>query len=48
MKGIEEKLLKLWSQKSGQKYLQKSRKWKTLQLKIRDDSTQKDSYIDAN
>jgi hypothetical protein len=46
--GIEEKLLKSWSKKLGQKYLQKSQKWKTLQLKIGDDSTQKDSYIDAN
>jgi hypothetical protein len=48
MEGIEEKLLKLWSKKSGQKYLQKSWKWKTLQLKTGDDSTQKDNYFDAN
>jgi hypothetical protein len=32
----------------GQKYIRKSQKWKTLKLKIGDDSTQKDSYIDAN
>jgi hypothetical protein len=46
--GIEEKLLKSRSEKSGQKYLQKSQKWKTLQLKIGDDSIQNDSYIDVN
>jgi hypothetical protein len=34
--------------KNRAKYLQESQKWKTLQLKIGDDSTQKDSYIDAN
>jgi hypothetical protein len=48
MEGIEQKLLKSGSQKSGQKYLRKSQKYKTLQLKIGDDSTQKDSYINAN
>jgi hypothetical protein len=48
MEGIEEKLLKSWSQKSGQKHLWNSQKWKTLQLKIGDDLTQIDSYIDAN
>jgi hypothetical protein len=48
MEEIEEKLLKSWSQESGQKYLQKSQKWKILQLKIWDDSTQKGNYIDAN
>jgi hypothetical protein len=47
-KGIKEKLLKSWSQKSGQKYLRKSQKWKILQLNKRDESTQKDSYIDAS
>jgi hypothetical protein len=47
MEGIDEKL-KLWDQKSGQKYLQKSQKWKILQHKIGDDLTQKHSYIDAN
>jgi hypothetical protein len=45
---IEEKLLKLRSQKLGQKYIQKSQKWKTLQLKIGNDSTLKHGYIDAN
>jgi DNA-binding transcriptional MerR regulator len=40
IEGIK-KLLKLRSQKSGQKCLQKSRKWKILQLKIRDDLTKK-------
>jgi hypothetical protein len=48
MEEIKEELLKSQSKKSGQKYLQKSQKWKILQLKIGDDSTQKDSYIDAN
>jgi hypothetical protein len=48
MKGIEEKLLKPRSKKLGQKYLWKSWKWKILQLKIGDDSTQKDSYIDTS
>jgi hypothetical protein len=43
--GIEEKLLKSWNKKLGQKYLQK---WKNLQLNKGDESTQKDSYIDAN
>jgi hypothetical protein len=46
--GIEEKLLKLWSQKWGQKYLQKSQKWKILQLKIGDELTQIHRCIDAN
>jgi hypothetical protein len=46
--GIKEKLLKSRSKKSGQKYLQKSQKLKTLHLNKGDDSTQKDSYIDAN
>jgi hypothetical protein len=31
MKGIEEKLLKSWDKKSGQKYLQIFWKWKTFQ-----------------
>jgi hypothetical protein len=48
MEGIKEKLLKSRSQKSGQRCLRKSRKWKILQPKIGDDSIQKDSYIDAN
>jgi hypothetical protein len=34
--------------KIGEKYLWKCQKWKTLQLNKGDDSTQKDSYIDAN
>jgi hypothetical protein len=38
MEGIEEKLLKSRSEKLSQKYLQKSRKGKTLQLKIEGDS----------
>jgi hypothetical protein len=46
--GIKEKLLKSWSQKSGQKYLWKSQKRKILQLKIEDGSTLKHSYIDTN
>jgi hypothetical protein len=33
--------------KSGQKYLQKSQKWKILQIKIGYDSTPKDTYLDA-
>jgi hypothetical protein len=33
---------------TNKKYLQKSQKWEILQLKIGDDSTQKDSYIDTN
>jgi hypothetical protein len=48
MEGIKEKLLKSRSQKSSKKYLRKSWKWKILQHKIGDDSTQKDSYIDVN
>jgi hypothetical protein len=48
MEEIKEELLKSQSKKSGQKYLRKSQKWKILQLKIVDDSTQKGSYIDAN
>jgi hypothetical protein len=42
------KLLKSRSQKSGQKYLQKSWKWKTLQLKIGDELTQTHGCIDTN
>jgi hypothetical protein len=45
---IEEKLLKSQDQKLGQKYLWKSWKWKTLELKEGDDLTQKHSYIDVN
>jgi hypothetical protein len=48
MEGIKEKLLKSRDRKSGKKCHRKSWKWKTLQLKIGDDSIQKDSYIDAN
>jgi hypothetical protein len=48
MEGIKEKLLKSRSEKLSQKYLQKSRKGKTLQLKIEGDSNKKDSYIDVN
>jgi hypothetical protein len=48
MEGIKEKILKSRSQKLGQKCLQKSQKWNTLQPKIGDDSIQKDNYIDAN
>jgi hypothetical protein len=48
IEGIEEKLLKSWSKKSGQKYIQKSQKWETLQLKMEGNSTQKDSYIDVD
>jgi hypothetical protein len=47
-KGIDEKLLKSRSQKSGQKCLRKSQKWKTLQLKTEDYSIKKDIYIYAN
>jgi hypothetical protein len=45
---IDEKLLKSWDQNSGQKYLWKSQKWKTLQHKIGDDLTQTHNYIDVN
>jgi hypothetical protein len=48
MEGIDEKLLKLWDKKLGQKYLQKSWKWKILQNKIGDDLTQTHNYIDEN
>jgi hypothetical protein len=48
MEGIEEKLFKSRSHKSGQKNLQKSQKWKTLQLKIGDELTQTQRCIDAN
>jgi hypothetical protein len=47
MEGINEEL-KLWDKKSGQKYLQKSRKWKIFQHNIGDDLTQKHSYIGVN
>jgi hypothetical protein len=45
---INEKLLKSWDQKSGQKYLWKSQKWKILYHKIWDNLTQTHNYIDAN
>jgi hypothetical protein len=45
---INEKLLKSWDRKSGQKYLQKSQKWKIFQHKIRDDLTQTYCYINVN
>jgi hypothetical protein len=45
---IKEKLLKSRRQKLDKNYLQKSQKWKILQLNKGDESTQKDSYIDAN
>jgi hypothetical protein len=48
MKEIEEKLLKSWIKNPGQKYLQKSQKWKTLQLKIGEDLAQTHGCIDAN
>jgi hypothetical protein len=48
MEKIEEKLLKSWNQKSGQKYLWKSWKRKTWQHKVGDDSIQKHIYIDVN
>jgi hypothetical protein len=48
MEKIEEKLLKLWNRKSGQKYLWKSRKRKTWQHNVGDDSMEKHKYIDAN
>jgi hypothetical protein len=44
----QRKTPQLVKSKFGPKNLQKSQKWKTLQRKIGDDSTQKDSYIDAN
>jgi hypothetical protein len=40
MEGIDKKLLKSQDRKSDPKYLQKFRKWKTLQHKIKDDLTQ--------
>jgi hypothetical protein len=48
MEEIEARLFKSQERKSGQKYLQKSRKWKTFPHKIGDDLIQKQSYIDAN
>ena len=48
MEEIEARLFKSQEQKSGQKYLWKSRKWKIFQHKIGDDLIQKHSYIDAN
>jgi hypothetical protein len=48
MEEIKERLLKLQERKSGQKYLQKLRKWKTFQHIERDDSIQTHGCIDAN
>jgi hypothetical protein len=48
MEEIDEKLLKSQDQKSDQKYLRKSQKWKILQHKIGDDLTQNHGYNDVN
>jgi hypothetical protein len=48
MEEIKARLFKSQEQKSGQKYLRKSRKRKIFQHKIGDDLIQKHSYIDAN
>jgi hypothetical protein len=45
---IEERIFKSQEQKSGQKYLQKLRKWKTFQHIERGDSIQTHGCIDAN
>jgi hypothetical protein len=45
---IEERLFKSQERKSGQKYLWKSRKWKTFQHIERGDSIQTHGCIDAN
>jgi hypothetical protein len=48
MEEIEERLFKSQERKSGQKYLQKWRKWKTFQHIERGDSIQTHRCIDAN
>jgi hypothetical protein len=48
MEGINEKLIKSWDQKSGQKYLRKTRKWKTFQHIEIGDSIQTHGCIVAN
>jgi hypothetical protein len=48
MEEIKERLFKSQERKLGQKYLQKSRKWKIFQHKIGDDLTQTHGCIDAN
>jgi hypothetical protein len=45
---IDKKTPQIARSKSGQKYLRKSQKWKTLQQKIGDDLTQTHSNIDVN
>jgi hypothetical protein len=48
MEEIKERLFNSQERKSGQKYLQKSRKWKIFQHKIGDDFIQTHGCIDAN
>jgi hypothetical protein len=48
MEGIVEKTSQIVKSKIRAKIPLKITKWKMLQLKIGDDSPEKDSYIDAN